>query len=124
MRLIDADVLVRWLETNKSNVNPLDYDTKATYDECITMVSAMETIDAGNEQHGRWISVEDRLPETQAEVLLYVKHNNGGTNFVSVGSRSHFTHNRYYIDAVTTAIDADRVTHWRPLPEPPKDAEK
>ena len=45
-RLIDANALKRWLETNKANANPLDYNTKATYAECITMVEAMETIDA------------------------------------------------------------------------------
>ena len=45
-RLIDANKITRLLETNKSNVNPLDYNTRATYAECITMVNAMETIDA------------------------------------------------------------------------------
>ena len=54
MRLIDADKLMRELEINKSNANPLDYNTKATYAECITMVSAMETIDAEHVRHGRW----------------------------------------------------------------------
>lgn len=46
MRLIDADALKKWLETNKANVNPLDYNTKATYAECITMVEISETIEA------------------------------------------------------------------------------
>lgn len=46
MRLIDADALTKWLRTNKANVNLLDYNTSATYAECITMVEAMETIDA------------------------------------------------------------------------------
>ena len=46
MRLIDADALKRWIETNKANANPLDYNTKATYAECITMVETMETVDS------------------------------------------------------------------------------
>lgn len=46
VRLIDANKLTRWIEINKANINPLDYNTKATYAECITMVNAMETIDA------------------------------------------------------------------------------
>lgn len=45
-RLIDGDALKRWLEMNKANANPLDYNTKATYAECIMMVETMETIDA------------------------------------------------------------------------------
>lgn len=54
MRLIDADAFARWLEVNKANTNPLDYNTKATYAECITKVKAMKTIDAEPVRHGRW----------------------------------------------------------------------
>lgn len=46
MRLIDADALKRCIEMNKTNANPLDYNTKATYAECITMVENMEAIEA------------------------------------------------------------------------------
>lgn len=59
MRLIDADALKRWLETNKANVNPLDYNTKATYAECITMVENMETIEAEPVRHGKWLMITD-----------------------------------------------------------------
>ena len=58
VRLIDADALEKWLATNKANVNPLDYNTKATYAECITMVKAMETIDAEPVRHGRWVKMD------------------------------------------------------------------
>lgn len=54
MRLGDLDWLIRQLETNKANVNPLDYCTKATYAECITMVKAMATIEAEPVRHGLW----------------------------------------------------------------------
>lgn len=56
MRLGDLDWLIRQLETNKANVNPLDYCTKATYAECIIMVKAMATIEAEPVRHGRWIN--------------------------------------------------------------------
>lgn len=46
VRLIDANKLTRWFETNKANITMLDYDTRATYAECIAMVNVMETIDA------------------------------------------------------------------------------
>lgn len=46
VRLIDANALTRWLEMNKSNAHPLDYSTKGAYASCITMVGAMESIDA------------------------------------------------------------------------------
>lgn len=60
-RLIDAYSLKRWLETNKANVNPLDYNTRATYAECITMVEVMETIDAEPVRHGEWIPFSDHM---------------------------------------------------------------
>lgn len=46
VRLINANALTRWLEMNKSNAHPLDYSTKGAYASCITMVGAMESIDA------------------------------------------------------------------------------
>ena len=54
VRLIDANKLIRWIETNKANTNPLEHNTRATYAECITMVNSMETIDAEPVRHGRW----------------------------------------------------------------------
>ena len=48
-----------------------------------------------------WISVEDRLPPSGKEVLARM---HGG---------------RYRIDLLPFA---NEVTHWQPLPEPPKDS--
>ena len=45
-RLIDANKLVRRLKAEKSYANPLDYDTRSIYEDCIGIVSAMETVDA------------------------------------------------------------------------------
>ena len=61
-----------------------------------------------------WISVDDRLPEPWKRVLIY--------------SRYDFCESALYIGApgiwrVTwnhEMLDADSVTHWMPLPEPPK----
>ena len=72
VRLIDANKLARWIEINKADTNPLDYNTRATYAECITMVSAMETIDAEPTRHAHWIWCETYLdgePEYPCELL-------------------------------------------------------
>lgn len=56
-----------------------------------------------------WISVKDRLPETRKRVLVFIKK---PANYTSID---------------TDRIVDDRwvrwgryVTHWMPLPEPPK----
>jgi len=65
-----------------------------------------------------WISVKDGLPESGFNVLTY----NG--NYVHEG---YFAYNKnkprrniFYISG--SKIESDDITHWMPLPEPPKDA--
>lgn len=57
-----------------------------------------------------WISVKDRLPEDQEEVLVYTRSKNGIRN-IDKGYMAidHFIHR-----------GCAEVTHWMPLPEPPK----
>lgn len=61
---------------------------------------------------GRWIPVGERLPKRNEDVLL-----------VSDGAVTH-GHLFYYQDGrrffTAHAMEIPRVTHWRPLPEPPK----
>ena len=53
-----------------------------------------------------WISAKDRLPELEKEVLVYD----------SFG--------KMYIGLITDGWKGLYVTHWMPLPEPPKDFNK
>ena len=63
----------------------------------------------------RWISVEDRLPDEGASVLICT---NGGIRSVSARYG-----NRFFI-TIVEAFTEDTVTHWMPLPELPKDGDK
>lgn len=54
VRLIDVNKSIRQLEMCKTNANPLDYNTKATYAECIAMLKAAEVVEAEPIRHGRW----------------------------------------------------------------------
>lgn len=67
----------------------------------------------------KWISVEERLPETQASILIVIK--DGEDVRIAIGNRTGWIPHRYYIDGGHYVVDADCVTHWMPLPEPPKE---
>lgn len=70
MRPIDADALVRWFETNRANLNPMDCSReKETYSECIATVVAMKTLDVEPVRHGRWIPNWDSADD--ANNMLY-----------------------------------------------------
>ncbi len=62
---------------------------------------------------GEWISVKDRLPENYDSVLVYCK---GNSSIVDVCS---------YSDSIGFMGIApywiELITHWMPLPEPPKE---
>lgn len=89
------------------------------------------------ENQPKWISVEERLPEEMEDVLILVKE----TEFYGVYkefSKSYFCqyvgqydgewytvycHGHRYIADTAKQPNADKleVTHWMPLPEPPKE---
>ncbi|MCM1364943.1 MAG: DUF551 domain-containing protein [Faecalibacterium sp.] len=99
-----------------------------------------------------WISVKDRLPKPEEEVLVLAKSQRGyktittamyeeGTMKVDDSAWNwediDFDYDeenddyiipcgwweyRHYGDALNYAVD-DEVTHWMPLPEPPKGAQ-
>ena len=61
-----------------------------------------------------WISVDDRLPEPWKQVLIYSLHDFcESAVYTGVPGKWRVTWNH-------EMLDADSVTHWMPLPEPPK----
>ena len=61
-----------------------------------------------------WISVKDRLPEEKSNYIVHYKHaycNNDG--YWAIGS-CFYDGSKFQMDWAYT------VTHWMPLPEPPK----
>lgn len=63
----------------------------------------------------KWISVEDRLPEMDEDVLTYNMHSGG----FDVGSYSGGLAKGYSYRWLTNGVESF-VTHWQPLPKPPK----
>lgn len=77
----------------------------------------------------QWISVKDRLPEAVEEdvngkiafselVLVYLVYDNGFT-FITVDKCN--TDKKRWLHEIPG--EGCKVTHWQPLPEPPKDGE-
>lgn len=68
-----------------------------------------------------WISVKDRLPEYDEKVIAYCKK----TNKYFVGfARKSYSGDTYWClvgAAGATYCVKSKVTHWMPMPEPPKE---
>lgn len=89
------------------------------------------TVDSGKLTVGRWIPVEERLPEAVDSYLVVVKMKYDHDKEYDIAT-DVATFNPYelaYIDGCwNTYNDWDEgqqyihVTHWMPLPEPPKEA--
>lgn len=60
-----------------------------------------------------WISVKDRLPEDDSHVICCTVTKKGTKNII-IG---------YYMDGAWRCGMNSNVTHWMPLPEPPKPQE-
>ena len=63
----------------------------------------------------KWISVEERLPEKAGEVLIVV------SRFVAVAWYHPKTRCFESGSGLCWFVSENAVTHWMPLPEPPKE---
>lgn len=70
-----------------------------------------------------WISVKDRLPDEDGEVLIYMP-NEDWEELIAIVPFS-VEHKKFYSYSDEVAIDQElkRITHWMPLPEPPKEVQ-
>lgn len=72
----------------------------------------------------KWIPVSERLPDGEELVLIHCKN---GAMFVGYCGKQYCDYERRW--RIKTALNSTkllnlgRVTHWMPLPEPPKEDE-
>ena len=123
MRLIDADAL-------------LSERMRSMYYHLPNGDTAVPLIDIEHAPTiGGWISVKDRLPDAAGyECLVCAVNENYNQTHVftahtGYGEPGWWTGNVHYMSRVTSPSDnrlhpALNVTHWMPLPEPPKEAKQ
>lgn len=114
MRLIDADELARLVKKSLDTPGYGDYYSgyDAALNTVLEYIADAPTVPA----YGQWVSVKDRLPEEQKEVLIYLPE------YDSVEMASLFTIPSMNLREWVQNEDAymlDEVSYWMPLPEPP-----
>lgn len=76
----------------------------------------------------RWITVKERLPELYQNVLVHyktlhcVEPHNYAVAFRQNGPDESFPGKHiWHVDSSPLELDGSDVTHWMPLPQPPKE---
>lgn len=72
-----------------------------------------------------WISVDDRLPKTDGIYIVCDCRLNGNpwihtAGFMKASSSWCELHGVYYDDGYGRYREQDKITHWMPMPHPPK----
>ena len=68
-------------------------------------------LNAGYRKQNKWISIDEKLPENEERVLVYIDSKRYGKTLDT---------DRYLRDSDSWARWNNHITHWMPLPEPPK----
>ena len=69
----------------------------------------------GGNEMSKWVSVKDRLPENDTRVLAYCKDR------CIHDVKWRWADNAWYDKGSAAVYLAGFVTHWLPMPEPPKE---
>ena len=72
----------------------------------------------------KWISVKDRLPKLYEPVLItYIGHRDKELHCDEIATKDEFGDWIWWDGGFTGEKVCVTVTHWMPLPEPPKEGE-
>lgn len=123
-----------WQAARQSKPQPASRLITTQLSDCIHLIGAFGTSEADKargleilksvhsqllqmpaEPQSAWISVADRLPEFNIDVICFIRCENG--TYVIDTSCYEYSRKDWIIDVV------GKVTHWQPLPKPPKASE-
>lgn len=118
---MDRKTAIEWVEQIKHRIRGGDEDFDRQRKEALDMaIVDMKICDANN---AGWISVRDRLPNCNGIYLVWRPHYFGGEigePVVCYFDGQNTWHDSYGVD-FERILNPDDVTHWMPLPEPPKE---
>lgn len=105
----------------KTEVEPLKLN--ACIDNILMRLNRLETKFTDIQPDDRWINVNDKLPETNAigiaHIFAYDKVEGVvKADFLGESANYYYGSNIFIISNTSTQLY--NVTHWQPLPEPPK----
>ena len=69
----------------------------------------------------RWIPCSERMPESNLELLVIVSGKVGNITLVNSVEIGNFDRDEGWILEMWPEWEEPNVTHWMPLPEPPKE---
>lgn len=95
-----------WFIDNKQRLDTVDY-----------LIANGVTVGDANNATTTWISVEDRLPEPMEWMLCFCS-----TNVVHILRLDDYGH-YWTTQSLCNHYKKEYVTHWMPLPQPPKEVE-
>ena len=105
---------VRFRETLRDE--PDDFDS--LNDLMIALLTAIDAL----EQNNGWISVKDRRPEPNTWIMVYIKYPSPVLEFeTGIQKMSGIKKVFYYGEGFY--CDFGTITHWQPLPTPPKEVD-
>lgn len=110
------DIVSQYCPDDDGSCSKADVDPREMLDE-------IEALPAADIQPvNQWISVNDRLPELEKDVLVWYRYT-WGAGFTSYrfGISKYYSNiKRWYEGYLPKDIE---VLYWQPLPEPPKDGD-
>ena len=105
-------------------------DTNGSCYDCPFYLQDRETIDDALEliKERLWISVNDRLPEVDKSVIVFARGKNNPIYKIAIASMSNknvfdvrLETELYWREPWQFFNTNYEITHWMPLPEPPKE---
>ena len=116
MRLCDLDEIKICVDRQYENCHGYSGNKKTIYREAILAVKSIlhsaKPINGVTVQE--WISVTERLPEDDSDVLAYSRIGEESRIYPACYS------NGVWFDCVFNAPATDTTTHWMKMPHPPK----